>query len=1078
MAENTQERKTFKYGEQDYLSDDFLRAHATYKQSFLNFAKEKGLFDEESLKELSKAIDARANAIRESKSFSADGILEGDTVHNVTYKVDKPRKHGLSRKDKYLSQDITEWAKHYINKLVGQLKTNSGKSAKSWDISKYGLGAYLTGQGLDAQDIFENYDVRDPNQSNNPRSYSQRRQLLLKHLPGYKTWLQQQGFDYTQNDNEWDDNFNTDLDSFITEYTNNENYNINDLAAALRRFGAGDKYTKAFTSNKWELSGSLGADGTSGTSGTDGSGSEEEARRKAKIQGQNTYITSQYDLFRNLTDNDLGGKTYFSTPDGKFEMSDDEWIKWTHTHTDDGDTYMKQLQSSYYQNPFDTNIAAEYLPVADRLGALQEVTIDGKTYKYDPRTIDRQKLRFVAFNPVTGEIRHAFIGDIEEEKQALLRKWRIDNGYEKESDKYLVSEKQGGVISMQMGGEFDLATAVRQELERENNARAEQTGNTPEIQKARDRVVSNGDQSFISEKNSIRTANAGFTGAEIARLASIGADIASLFFDPLTGTAIGVGSTLTNFGADIADDGFQWEDVKNLGINLGFDLLGAIPVYGDIAGTGSKIIKNLAKWTPRIMASLAAYQGVQNFDGIMESYNKFLSGDADKKLTVQDWRNIAQGIGLITGGIRAGKNKHQQLETKKQAKLDDVIGITIIDKSKPNAPVKKQILVDGDIAKAIKSSDGSKAAVEAELNKLEAFKDKFGANGTYEVNTKNNGERQFPIGRITEAGSKKWEWKGFKKEGKVDVSDVYDFNKATGRQVFSPIGKAIEKATGRQFNGPIKKARQKLNDKHLELVRKYNNGDYDDYRGAKTAAEVDVEIANLKQALIDQAGKVKPSMDKRSARVGEIEQALVPERARLEELNKKLNGVADEVTLKTNERIESSANETSKTSLQKLNDAIENLEKQLKSVKQAPLPRKDPKGYNRKQEIKDLQRKLDNLKNQRVTEQGAQQLHQKALDDIQQQLSDRADLVRTESEIKRLEKILPQLQRTNHTNAYKKLEAMIQDYRQRYSNVSGRKVTWDDTNKFLADAGVKDAFKHGGSINKNKLNKFLNYAKG
>jgi hypothetical protein len=49
------------------------------------------------------------------------------------------------------------------------------------------------------------------------------------------------------------------------------------------------------------------------------------------------------------------------------------------------------------------------------------------------------------------------------------------------------------------------------------------------------------------------------------------------------------------------------EDIKNLGINLGFDLLGAIPVFGDIAGTGSKIIKNLAKWTPRIMATLATF---------------------------------------------------------------------------------------------------------------------------------------------------------------------------------------------------------------------------------------------------------------------------------------------------------------------------------------------------------------------------------------------------------------------------------------------------------------------------------------
>ena len=1060
MAEKTQEKKTFKYGEQNYSSDDFLRAHANYKQSFLNFAKERGLFDDVSLKELSKAIDARANAVREGRAFSADGILEGDAVHNVTYEVNKPRKHGLSRKDKYLSQDITEWAKHYINKLVGQLTASSSKGARTWDTSKYGLGAYLTGQGLDAQDVFERYDVRNPDQPNSPRSYAQRRQLLLKHLPGYKAWLQQQSFDFTQNDNEWDDNFSNDLDQFITEYTNNENYDTNNLIAALRRFGAGDKYTKAFTSDKWELAGGLGTDGTQGSE------SEEDIRNREKIQGQNTYITSQYDLFRNLTDNDLGGKTYFSTADGQFEMSDDEWTKWTHTHTNDGDAYMKQLQSSYYQNPFNTSVAAEYLPLADRLGALQEVTIDGKTYKYDPKTIDRQKLRFVAFNPVTGEIRHAFLGDIEDEKQALLRKWRIDNGYEKESDKYLVSEKQGGIISMQMGGGFDLATAVRQELERENKARAEQTGNTPEIQKERDRVVSNGDQSFVSEENSIRTANAGFTSAEKVRLASIGADIASMFFDPLSGTAIGIGSTLANLWADVDDDGWQLEDLKNFGINLGFDLLGAIPVFGDIAGTGSKILKNLAKWTPRIMAGLAGFQGIKNFDGIMESYNKFLSGDADKKLTVQDWRNIAQGISLVTGGIRAGKNKYQQLETKRKAKLDDVVGVTIIDKTNPNNPVTKQIIVDGDVAKAIKTSDGSKATVEAELNKLEAFKDKFGANGTFEVSTKNNGERQFPIGRTTEAGSKKWEWRGFRKEGKVQVSDVYDFDIVNGRQV-------------RGILPPIKKARQKLNDKHLEWIRKYNNGVYDDYRGAKTVDQaIDAEIANLKQALLDQAGRVKSSMDNRATRVGEIEQALVPERARLEELNQKLNGVADEATLKTNEKAASNVNEKAKTSLQKLTDAIESLERQLKSVREAPISSKDPKGYQRKREIKDLQRKLDNLRNQHGVEQQAQQLHQKALDDIQAQLQDRSNLVRSESEIKRLEKILPQLQRTNHTNAYKKLEAMIQDYRQRYGNIRGRQVTWDDANKVLTDAGIADAFKHGGSVNINKLNKFLNYAKG
>jgi hypothetical protein len=82
-------------------------------------------------------------------------------------------------------------------------------------------------------------------------------------------------------------------------------------------------------------------------------------------------------------------------------------------------------------------------------------------------------------------------------------------------------------------------------------------------------------------------------------------------------------------------------DLGNLGINIGFDLLGAIPVFGDALGTGTKITRNLVKWAPRVMASLAAYQGVKNFDGMMQSWDKMTSSGEDSKMTVQDWRNIA-----------------------------------------------------------------------------------------------------------------------------------------------------------------------------------------------------------------------------------------------------------------------------------------------------------------------------------------------------------------------------------------------------------------------------------------------------
>jgi hypothetical protein len=289
-------------------------------------------------------------------------------------------------------------------------------------------------------------------------------------------------------------------------------------------------------------------------------------------------------------------------------MNDEEWEEWKKTHTNDRDSYMDQLQQNYYNNPFDPEVAAEWLPLIDRAGRTKEVNIDGKTYKYDPGTIDRNKLRFVAFDPVTGEIRHAFLGDIEEEKEAMRRKWRIANGYARESDKYTVTAKDGGVISMQYGGDFSLKDWVNSELEKETAARAKENNNTVEVQKDRDRTA--GIVGIAPAENTIKDQNAGFTAAEYARLGSIAADITSIFLDPVSGVAVGLGSSLANFGADMMDDGIDWGDVKNLGINVGFDLLGAIPIIGDAVGTGSKVARNVIKWVPRLMALVAAKQGV------------------------------------------------------------------------------------------------------------------------------------------------------------------------------------------------------------------------------------------------------------------------------------------------------------------------------------------------------------------------------------------------------------------------------------------------------------------------------------
>lgn len=1139
MAETTQEKKTFKWGDSEYLLDDLLKLHAEQEQNYYNFARDRGQYDDTALAGLRAAISSRISAVKNGQAFSADGILDTDKVDNTSIQT---QKKGLFKKEKYVDQDNTEWAKYYLNKLVGQLKPHKKETVKEaggWDISKHGLSAYLTGQGLNAQDIFEKYDGRDANNPNAARSFTQRDAKLREHLGGYKTWLEGKGFDFTKNDNEWDDNFMTTLSNLI----NNQDWSDRTaLSASLRKLGAGDGYTTAFTSDRWDLNKS-DADMAAEANRT-------EAERKAKEEREKyaQFARDQYSAFKGLSDNNLGGTTYFtSAGDGLFDMSDSEYEKWLNTHTKDPDSYMRKLQEDYYKNPFDPKVAGEYLPLAGRFGALKEVTIDGKTWHYDPRTIDRSNNRLVVFDKETGETKHAFLGDIADEWNAIRRKWRIDNGYEDEAERYTRYNEQGGVLSMQTGGGFNLAQAVNRDLEERNKARAAETGNTEEVQKARDRVVSNGDQSFISEKDSIGQPDAGFTGAEIARLASIGADITSLFLDPITGVAVGLGSTLTNFGADIADDGFQWQDVKNLGINVGFDLLGAIPIFGDALGTGAKITKNLVKWAPRIMAGMAAFQGVKNFDGMMGSWGKLTSGDKEQKLTVQDWRNIAQSISLVTGGVRAAKNKATQNKMKQQAKVDGVVGVNVRDRATGEI---RQVIVDGDVAKNIRAAKGDRAKIEAELSKLDDFNGKFGESGTMDVATQRGG-LQNPWQKVEGAdGSTHREYQGFTKDGRAQVSDVYDFSRV-------PAGYGA----GRGWKIPG--VSDRLNQWHQDLMTRANNKlnpTTVDQRGKMTNEAFEAEQTRLltDQGVEAQIGKVKAAVEARHKSLAKTDEFITKAQSDLE-AQQRLAGGDDLVArqadaearlrgLSSNDAINDAHNAiahhtatiarnkakraalsesrskqltqmeeglnarvtTKKADIDALRARQKAIKKKLADGKPHPKLEAELKQVNTK--IRKLNAEYRTLKRDvptQIAEARAriQSQYQRAYTQLGASTKSAKGAIATAQPIaaqrkayseayaqqqaaisgQALQKRLNTLQgrkaahdpATAHTRAYTELETMLNNLRTSNPTIGGKTVNWD-MDAILQRYGVNasDVFKQGGSINRNKINKFLNYAKG
>jgi hypothetical protein len=60
--------------------------------------------------------------------------------------------------------------------------------------------------------------------------------------------LSKKGFDYSKNDNEWDDNFENDLSDLLSKY---DNISDNELSSALRKLGADESFITAFTSKQW-----------------------------------------------------------------------------------------------------------------------------------------------------------------------------------------------------------------------------------------------------------------------------------------------------------------------------------------------------------------------------------------------------------------------------------------------------------------------------------------------------------------------------------------------------------------------------------------------------------------------------------------------------------------------------------------------------------------------------------------------------------------------------------------------------------------------------------------------------------
>lgn len=251
-------------------------------------------------------------------------------------------------------------------------------------------------------------------------------------------------------------------------------------------------------------------------------------------------------------------------------------------------------------------------------------------------------------------------------------------------------QKEGGILKAQYGMVTESSENTADELEYLNLTKKES-----EQDQNFQQTTGNTKQEQYLNRNAQFTFNP--TTPEGRQMLSIAADLTSMLsaYIPGYGTiasgVTGLGSTAIQ-AYDRAKDpeGFTWGDAGATGLDLLTDIAGMIPFIGPGAKAG-KIIRGLKVVYPWAMRLFNSY-GLFNAAG---SLKKIFT---DEKLTVQDYRNIADGIMALNGSINygAGKVKARSMEATFEPK--NTYEFTVIAN---NGRAHKVTIDDDDAARAL-----------------------------------------------------------------------------------------------------------------------------------------------------------------------------------------------------------------------------------------------------------------------------------------------------------------------------------------------------------------------------------------
>lgn len=255
---------------------------------------------------------------------------------------------------------------------------------------------------------------------------------------------------------------------------------------------------------------------------------------------------------------------------------------------------------------------------------------------------------YIAYNPIT---RH-----YEEQSMLLNEELKKKMAYAEydRRNKNVQKHQLGGLLKYTE--EYQKKAQKEAEKQQRIDQKVEETGKTREQVEAAER----------------RPMEEGFSTIDKVRLGTAAADAisAAAAFIPGYGTVasgvLGIGSTLTNIGADIADESMSgWDVAGNALYGLGMDVVGLIPGMG-ATGKAAKIVRVLKPVSKLAMRTLQAYGMVHSAD----AFNKLMSNPSD--MSADDWRNLVTGLQAISGEARYKGGKRAVSRATTQRDVADV----------------------------------------------------------------------------------------------------------------------------------------------------------------------------------------------------------------------------------------------------------------------------------------------------------------------------------------------------------------------------------------------------------------------